>query len=145
ASKNSKIASLLLPGIGTIKELKTAAKLGIKMARVATHVTEADVSKQHLETAKNLGLETVVFLMITHLVSVQIHNQQAKLMESYVTDTVYVVDSAGALLPHEVRERIKALKQTLDVNVRFHSHNNLSVAMGNTLAAIEEGATRIDG
>jgi len=145
ASKNSKIASLLLPGIGTIKELKTAAKLGIKMARVATHVTEADVSKQHLETAKNLGLETVGFLMMTHMVSVPTLIQQAKLMESYGADTVYVVDSAGALLPHEVRERIKALKQTLDVNVGFHGHNNLSVAMGNTLAAIEEGATRIDG
>src|SRR5699024_694310 len=145
ASKNSKIASLLLPGIGTIKELKTAAKLGIKMARVATHVTEADVSKQHLETAKNLGLETVGFLMMTHMVSVPTLIQQAKLMESYGADTVYVVDSAGALLPHEVRERIKALKQTLDVNVGFHGQNNLSVAMGNTLSAIEEGATRIDG
>src|SRR5699024_9014486 len=145
ASKNSKIASLLLPGIGTIKELKTAAKLGIKITRIATHVTEEDVSKQHLETAKNLGLETVRFLMMTHMVSVPTLIQQAKLMESYGADTVYVVDSAGALLPHEVRERIKALKQTLDVNVGFHGHNNLSVAMGNTLAAIEEGATRIDG
>lgn len=145
SSNNSKIASLLLPGIGTIKELKTAAKLGIQMVRVATHVTEADVSKQHLETAKGLGLETVGFLMMSHMAPVNKLVEQAKLMESYGADTVYVVDSAGALLPHEVRERIKALKQSLDINVGFHGHNNLSLAMGNTLAAIEEGATRIDG
>src|SRR5699024_6833640 len=136
SSNNSKIASLLLPGIGTIKELKTAAKLGIQMVRVATHVTEADVSKQHLETAKGLGLETVGFLMMSHMAPVNKLVEQAKLMESYGADTVYVVDSAGALLPHEVRERIKALKQSLDINVGFHGHNNLSLAMGNTLAAI---------
>ncbi|HLR68287.1 MAG TPA: 4-hydroxy-2-oxovalerate aldolase [Virgibacillus sp.] len=144
-SKNSKIAVLLLPGIGTIEELKVAAKLGVKMARVATHVTEADVSKQHIETAKELGLETVGFLMMAHMASVEKLVEQAKLMESYGADTVYVVDSAGALLPHEVRERIRALKETLNCNIGFHGHNNLSLAMGNSLAAIEEGATRIDG
>ncbi|SFE38549.1 4-hydroxy 2-oxovalerate aldolase [Lentibacillus persicus] len=141
----SKIAVLLLPGIGTIENLKEAANLGAKMARVATHVTEADVSKQHIETAKELGMETVGFLMMSHMAPVEKLVEQAKLMESYGADTVYMVDSAGALLPHEVRERTKALKQALSCNVGFHGHNNLSVAMGNTLAAIEEGATRIDG
>lgn len=143
--KNAKIAVLLLPGIGTMPELKQAAQLGAKMARVATHVTEADVAPQHIALAKELGLETVGFLMMSHMVPTQKLVEQAKLMESYGADTVYVVDSAGALLPHEVRERIRALKDALTVNVGFHGHNNLSLAMANTLVAIEEGATRIDG
>ncbi|MED4475533.1 4-hydroxy-2-oxovalerate aldolase [Oceanobacillus caeni] len=141
----SKISVLLLPGIGTIEDLKVAENLGAKMVRVATHVTEADVSKQHIETAKELGMETVGFLMMSHMAPVEKLVEQAKLMESYGVDVVYVTDSAGALLPHEVKERIKALKQELSVEIGFHAHNNLSLAMGNTLAAIEEGATRIDG
>ncbi|UJL45596.1 4-hydroxy-2-oxovalerate aldolase [Virgibacillus sp. NKC19-16] len=145
AADFSKIAVLLLPGIGIIEDLKEAAKLGAKMARVATHVTEADISKQHIETAKELGMETVGFLMMSHMVSSEKLVEQAKLMESYGADTVYVVDSAGALLPHEVKERIRALRQALTVEIGFHGHNNLSLAMGNTLAAMEEGATRLDG
>jgi 4-hydroxy 2-oxovalerate aldolase len=143
--KQAKIAVLLLPGIGTMKELKVAADLGVKMARIATHVTEADVSAQHIALAKELGLETVGFLMMAHMAPVEKLVEQAKLMESYGADTVYVVDSAGALLPHEVRERIRALKQNLGIQIGFHGHNNLSLAMANTLVAIEEGATRIDG
>lgn len=141
----AKIAVLLLPGIGTVKELKEAEKLGAKMVRVATHVTEADVSAQHLYAAKELGMETVGFLMMSHMAEADKLVEQAKLMESYGADTVYVVDSAGALLPNQVRERIHALKQTLGVNIGFHGHNNLSLAMANSLVAIEEGATRIDG
>lgn len=141
----SHISVLLLPGIGTIDDLKEAEKLGAKMARIATHVTEADVSKQHIETAKSLGMETVGFLMMSHMAPVEKLVEQAKLMESYGADTVYVVDSAGALLPNDVKERIRALKQALNCHIGFHAHNNLSLAMGNTLAAIEEGATRIDG
>jgi 4-hydroxy 2-oxovalerate aldolase len=141
----SKVAVLLLPGIGTMKELKQAADLGVKMARIATHVTEADVSAQHIALSKELGLETVGFLMMSHTAPVEKLVEQAKLMESYGADTVYVVDSAGALLPHEVKERIRALRQHVGVNIGFHGHNNLSLAMANTLVAIEEGATRIDG
>lgn len=143
--ERAKIAVLLLPGIGTVEELKTASRLGAKMARVATHVTEADVSPQHIALAKELGMETVGFLMMAHMAPIEKLVEQAKLMEGYGADTVYVVDSAGALLPHQVRERIKALKQHLKVNIGFHAHNNLSLAMANTLVAIEEGATRIDG
>jgi len=143
--KNAKIAVLLLPGIGTKPELKQAAQLGAKMARIATHVTEADVSPQHIALAKDLGLETVGFLMMSHMAPTAKLVEQAKLMESYGADTVYVVDSAGALLPYQVKEKIRALKDSLTVNVGFHAHNNLSLAMANTLAAIEEGATRIDG
>lgn len=143
--KNSKIAVLLLPGIGTVEELKEAAGLGAQMARVATHVTEADVSPQHLSLAKELGMETVGFLMMAHMVPTEKLVEQAKLMESYGADTVYVVDSAGALLPDQVRERIRALRDNLEIHIGFHGHNNLSLAMANTLVAIEEGATRIDG
>lgn len=145
ASGSSKIAVLVIPGIGTIKQMKEAADLGVKMARIATHVTEADVSAQHLSVAKEMGLETVGFLMMSHMAPVEKLVEQASLMESYGADTVYIVDSAGALLPHQVRERVRALKQTLSVNIGFHAHNNLSLAMANTLAAIEEGAQRIDG
>ncbi|MCD4839249.1 4-hydroxy-2-oxovalerate aldolase [Neobacillus sedimentimangrovi] len=141
----SKIAVLLLPGIGTVKDLKEAAKLGAKMARIATHVTEADVALQHIHAAKDLGMETVGFLMMAHMAPIEKLVEQAKLMESYGADTVYVVDSAGYLLPDQVAERIRALKQSIGVNVGFHGHNNLSLAMANTLAAIKEGATRIDG
>lgn len=141
----AKVAVLLLPGIGTIKDLKEAAQHGAKMARIATHVTEADVAPQHIAAAKELGMETVGFLMMSHMVEVDKLVEQAKLIESYGADTVYVVDSAGALLPNQVSERIRELKQHVGINIGFHGHNNLSLAMANTLAAIEEGATRIDG
>ncbi|MGG1559453.1 4-hydroxy-2-oxovalerate aldolase [Geobacillus thermoleovorans] len=143
--RQAKIAVLLLPGIGTVKELKQAARLGAKMARIATHVTEADISAQHIAAAKELGMETVGFLMMAHMAPVEVLVHQAQLMESYGADVVYVVDSAGALLPHEVKERVRALRESLEIEVGFHAHNNLSLAMANTLAAIEEGATRVDG
>ena len=146
-AKNAKIAVLSIPGIGTRIELKQAAELGAKLARIATHVTEADVSLQHLTLAKELGMEeeTVGFLMMSHMASTEKLVEQARLMESYGADTVYVVDSAGALLPNQVADRIKALKDNLHVEVGFHAHNNLSLALANTLVAIEQGATRIDG
>lgn len=141
----AKVSVLLLPGIGTVKELKQAAGLGAKMVRVATHVTEADIAGQHMYFAKELGLETVGFLMMSHMASPQKIVEQAKLFESYGADTVYVVDSAGALLPVEVKERVKALRESISCNIGFHGHNNLSLAVANTLAALEEGATYADG
>jgi len=142
---DSKIAVLVLPGIGTVTEMKQAAALGVKMARVGTHVTEADVSAQHLHKAKELGLEAVGFLMMSHMAPVDKLVEQAKLMESYGADAVYMFDSAGALLPNQVKERVRALRESVGIDVGFHGHNNLSLAMANTLAAIEEGAKRIDG
>lgn len=145
-AKQAKIAVLSIPGIGTRNHLKEAANIGAKLARVATHVTEADVSAQHLYIAKELGMETVGFLMMSHMADSKKIAEQAKLMESYGADTVYVVDSAGAMLPEQVADRIKKLKDTLtNAEVGFHAHNNLSLAMANTLTAIECGATRIDG
>lgn len=144
-AKNSKIAVLLLPGIGTIHDLEEAHKLGAKLVRVATHCTEADVSAQHISFARELGMETLGFLMMAHSVPEYTLVEQAKLMESYGAEAVYVTDSAGAMLPEDVRKRVRALKDNLDIEVGFHAHNNLSVAVANTLVAIEEGATRIDG
>jgi 4-hydroxy-2-oxovalerate aldolase len=143
--KKAKISVLLIPGIGTKQELKHAAQLGAKMVRVATHVTEADVAPQHIALAKDLGLETVGFLMMSHMAPTEKLVEQAKLMESYGADTVYVVDSAGTLLPHEVKKRIRALRQSLSIDIGFHAHNNLSLAVANSITAIEEGARRIDG
>ncbi|MEJ8546650.1 4-hydroxy-2-oxovalerate aldolase [Brevibacillus borstelensis] len=143
--RQATIGVLLLPGIGTIKDLNAAAKLGVGMARIATHSTEADISAQHIARSKELGLLTVGFLMMAHMAPPAKLAEQAKLMESYGADVVYIVDSAGALLPGQVAERVRALKESLEVPVGFHAHNNLSLAMANTLAAIKEGATRIDG
>src|SRR5712691_678318 len=145
--KRAKLAFLLLPGIGTRKDLKWAAERGARIARIATHCTEADISEQHIKAAKDLGLDVHSFLMMAHMVGPKKLAEQAKLMESYGADCVYVVDSAGALLTNEARERVRALRTTLSesVEVGFHAHNNLCLSVANTVAAIEEGATRVDG
>lgn len=141
----SKIAVLLLPGIGTVEDLKEARAAGADMVRIATHSTEADVSRQHIVAAKEMGMEVVGFLMMAHMVEPEKLLEQAKLMESYGADVVYATDSAGALLPNQVTERIELLVNELNVQVGFHAHNNLGLAMANTLAAAEAGATFLDG
>ncbi|MCR4398908.1 MAG: 4-hydroxy-2-oxovalerate aldolase [Firmicutes bacterium] len=143
--KNASLAVLLLPGIGTKVDLEMAADLGARAVRIATHVTEADISEQHIGLAKRLGMMTVGFLMMSHMASPEKILEQARLMESYGADVVYVTDSAGALLPDGVRERVGLLKAHLKVPVGFHAHNNLSLAVGNNLAAMEAGATYLDG
>src|SRR5699024_3620245 len=129
---NSKIAVLLLPGIGTVNELKEANNLGASLVRVATHVTEADVSAQHIHSARELGMEALGFLMMAHSAPTETLVEQAKLMESYGAQAVYITDSAGALLPHQVTEKVNALKNHLNIEVGFHGHNNLSLAVANT-------------
>ncbi|WP_209121067.1 4-hydroxy-2-oxovalerate aldolase [Alkalihalobacillus sp. BA299] len=141
----AKVSVLLLPGIGIKEDLEDAKKAGAKMVRVATHVTEADVAKQHVELGRNLGLKTVGFLMMAHMAPIEKLVEQAKLFESYGAEVVYMTDSAGAFLPHEVKERIRALKENLSCEIGFHGHNNLSLAMANTITAVEAGATYIDG
>src|SRR5574337_1262056 len=145
AATRSRIAALLLPGIGTRQELKEAIARGIQVVRIATLCTEADISQQHFGMAKEMGLETVGFLMMSHLRPPDVLAEQALLMESYGADCVYVVDSAGALLPDGAAVRVRALKQALQIQVGFHAHNNLGLAIGNTLAAVEAGADQIDG
>lgn len=144
-AKHAKIASLFVPGIGTSEELRQAAELGISAIRIAIHCTEADVTEQYFRLAKELGLEAVGFLMMSHTQPAQVLVEQAKLMESYGADCVYVVDSAGALVQSGVRERVSALKEALSIEVGFHAHNNLGLAIGNTITALEAGADQIDG
>lgn len=143
--QQAKVSVLLIPGIGVKGDLQEAVKVGAKMVRVATHVTEADVAAQHISLGRELGLKTVGFLMMAHMASVEKIVEQAKLFESYGAEIVYVTDSAGFMLPAEVTEKISALKQSISCEIGFHGHNNLSMAMANTLAAVEAGATYIDG
>jgi len=143
--KRAKIAVLLLPGIGTVKELKEAMERGAQVVRIATQCTEADVSEEHFEIARKLGMETVGFLMMAHMRPPEALVQQAKLMERYGADCVYIVDSAGAMLPMDAYARVKALREALSIQVGFHAHNNLGMAVGNSIAALEAGADQLDG
>ncbi|WP_100401824.1 4-hydroxy-2-oxovalerate aldolase [Bacillus sp. FJAT-42315] len=143
--QQAEVSVLLLPGIGLKEDLQEAVKAGAKMVRVATHVTEADVARQHIQLGRELGLKTVGFLMMAHMAPMEKLVEQAKLFESYGAEIVYATDSAGALLPHEVKERVGALRDALQCDIGFHGHNNLSMAMANTVAAVEAGATYVDG
>lgn len=143
---HAKLTALLIPGIGTIDDLKKAKNLGVTSVRVATHCTEADVSAQHIAAAREMGMDVSGFLMMAHLNSPQKLAEQAKLMESYGAHCVYVTDSAGALLMDGVKDRIKAYKDILDPNteVGIHCHHNLSFGVANTVVALQEGANRLD-
>ena len=143
-AQQATIAALLLPGIGTRKNLKAAAERGVKMVRIATQCTEADISEQHFGVAGEMGLETVGFLMMAHLREPDFLVEQAALMQGYGAQSVYIVDSAGALLPQDAAARVRTLVNNLDIPVGFHAHNNLGVGIGNTLAALEAGATLAD-
>ena len=145
ARNNSKLAGLMLPGIGIREDLRRAHDLGVDIARIATHCTEADISTQHLQLASELGMETVGFLMMSHMISPEDLLEQAKLMESYGADCVYVVDSAGAMTIDDARKRVSLLKSNLSCQVGIHAHNNLSLAVANSMAALEEGVDQIDG
>lgn len=140
----AKIAVLLLPGIGTVRDIEAAVDLGTDVARIATHCTEADVAAQHIAAAKRLGMEAVGFLMLAHRIPPAQLAEQAALMASYGADCVYVVDSAGALTVTGVRERVAALREAVDCQVGFHGHNNLGLAVASSIAATEEGAAQID-
>ncbi|WP_027014341.1 4-hydroxy-2-oxovalerate aldolase AphG [Comamonas composti] len=144
--KQAKVSALLLPGIGTVDHLQMAHALGVSTIRVATHCTEADVSEQHITQARKLGMDTVGFLMMAHMNSAQGLVTQAKLMESYGANCIYVTDSAGYLLPDQVKERIAAVRAALkpETELGFHGHHNLAMGVANSIAAVEAGANRID-
>jgi 4-hydroxy 2-oxovalerate aldolase len=138
---------LLLPGIGTVHDLNEAYERGARSVRIATHCTEADISRQHIEFAKQQGMDVACLLMLAHMNEPKPFAEQAKLMESYGADCIYVTDSAGALLLDGVRDRFRAMHDILDPKTQtgMHAHNNLGLGVAFNLVAIEEGATRIDG
>ncbi|SDI79592.1 4-hydroxy-2-oxovalerate aldolase [Propionivibrio dicarboxylicus] len=144
--RQAKVSALLIPGIGTVDHLRMAHGLGVGTIRVATHCTEADVSEQHIGLGRRLGMDTVGFLMMAHMASPEQLAEQARLMESYGANCVYVTDSAGFMLPEDVRARITAVREALrcDTEIGFHGHHNLSLSVINSIAAVECGANRID-
>jgi 4-hydroxy-2-oxovalerate/4-hydroxy-2-oxohexanoate aldolase len=143
---HTKVSALLLPGIGTVDHLRMAVDCGVDCIRVATHCTEADVAEQHIGLARKLGVDTVGFLMMAHMIEPDALLAQAKLMESYGATTLYCTDSAGYMLPEDVTARIALLRAELSARteIGFHGHHNLGMGIANSLAAIEAGARRID-
>jgi len=143
---HAKLTTLLIPGIGTIEDLKKARDLGVVSVRIATHSTEADISAQHIEAARNMGMDVAGFLMMAHMNEPIPLAEQAKLMEDYGAMCVYVTDSAGALMMDGIRDRIRAFKDILspETEVGIHCHHNLSLGVANTIVAMQEGANRLD-
>lgn len=145
--KNAVLTVLLLPGIGTVHDLKAAYDAGARSVRIATHCTEADISRQHIEYARELGMDVACLLMLAHMNEPKGFAEQAKLMESYGAHCIYVTDSAGALLLDGVIDRFKAMADVLDPKTQtgMHAHNNLGLGIAFNLVALEQGASRIDG
>ncbi|TYK44620.1 4-hydroxy-2-oxovalerate aldolase [Actinomadura decatromicini] len=143
----AKIAVLLLPGLGTVEDLRLAHDAGASVARIATHCTEADVSLQHFAAARDLGMETVGFLMLSHRIGPDELAKQARIMVDGGAQCVYVVDSAGALVLGDAQERISALVKEIghEAQVGFHGHQNLSLGVANSVLAQQNGARQIDG
>ena len=144
--KRARLTTLLLPGVGTIHELRRAWDLGVRSVRIATHCTEADVSAQHIAAAREIGMDVSGFLMLSHMSPPQELAAQAKLMESYGAQCVYVTDSGGRLTMNDVAARVRAYRDVLDADTQIgiHAHENLSLSVANSVVAVEAGVTRVD-
>jgi 4-hydroxy 2-oxovalerate aldolase len=144
--RHAKLTTLLLPGIGTIHDLRRAHELGVKSVRIATHCTEANIAKQHIEFARAIGMDVAGFLMMSHMIGAEALAEQALLMESYGAHCVYVTDSGGALTMEGVAERFQAYDRVLKPETQrgIHAHHNLSLGVANSLAAVNNGAIRVD-
>lgn len=144
--KNARLTTLLLPGVGTVHELKRAWDLGVRSVRIATHCTEADVSAQHIAAAREIGMDVSGFLMLNHMAPTTVVARQAKLMESYGAHCVYTTDSGGRLTMRDITERAKAYRDILDpaTEIGIHAHENLSLSVANSVVAVENGTFRVD-
>jgi 4-hydroxy-2-oxovalerate/4-hydroxy-2-oxohexanoate aldolase len=144
--KQAKVSVLLIPGLGTMRELNAAYAAGARSVHVATHCTEADTAPQHIACARKLGMDTTGFLMMAHLNDPEGLASQGKLMESYGAQTIYITDSAGYMLPDDVTARVQRLRDVLkpETEIGFHGHHNLGMGIANSIAAIAAGASRID-
>ena len=146
-ARRAKIAALMLPGLGTKDDIKAIRDIGVSIVRIATHCTEADIADQHFGLAREIGLETVGFLMMAHTVTPDKLAEQARIMADAGCQCVYVVDSAGSMILDEAADRVAAVVASVghDAQVGFHGHENLSLSLANTICAIRAGAVQVDG
>jgi 4-hydroxy 2-oxovalerate aldolase len=146
ALTTSKLGVHVIPGFATIKkDLYLALDIGVDVFRIASHCTEADITERHISYIRERGREVYGVLMMSHMASVEVLVEEATKMQAYGAEGLVIMDSAGAYLPSDVTARIEALVDALVIPVGFHGHNNLGMAIANSIAAVNAGATIIDG